>query len=139
MTDAATLAGPASLQGPYSPCATYFVDSDCVEYVQRDEFCIYDRVDNFLTLIFDETGLDLVGFKLKGFKHLFETQLRPLYELNDMQFIDLVSAIEAYFTHRGNQMFASSDPKLRGAYKAALKLAANDNVRLAGNFLSKAA
>ena len=138
MANEKDLSGPAILQGSYLPCAVYFVDSDCVEYVKADEFCIYDRVDGFLTLIFDETGLNLIGFKLKGFKHIFETHLQKLFELHDKQFIDLVSAIEAQVTHMGAHVFSVSDDKRKRAYQAAIKLAANDNVRLSGAWLKAA-
>jgi hypothetical protein len=47
-------------------------------------------------------------------------------------FIDLVSAIEAVFTQVGNQIFSGADEQRARAYKAALKLAANDNVKLWG-------
>jgi hypothetical protein len=129
----------AHLGATYNPVAVYFTDSDCVEYVKQDSFCVYDRIDDFLTLIFDDTGLNLIGFKLKGFKCVFEKHLRPLFELHDMQFVDLVSAIEAHFTEIGRQMFDSKDKEKVRAYKAALKLAANDNVQLRGAFLADAA
>ena len=125
------------LGAPYKPVAVYFLDSDCVEYVKEDAFCIYERVDEFLTLVFDETKFTLVGFKLKGFKCIFEKHLKPLYKLHDNQFIELVSVIEAVFTQIGDAMFAGDDERKR-AYKAALKLAANDNVKLSGAFLKAA-
>jgi hypothetical protein len=126
------------LDGKYVPRAVFFVDSDCVEYVKTDSFCIYDRVDGFLTLIFDKTGLILTGFKLKGFKHVFDKHLRSLYKLHDMQFVDLVSAIEHMFTELGDEVFAEKDGRRIRAYKAALSLAANDNVKLDGIFLKAA-
>jgi hypothetical protein len=129
---------PALLQGAYVRTAVYFMDSDCVEYVKEDAFCTYERVDGFLTLILDETRYNLVGFKLKGFKHIFEQHLKPLFELHDMQFIDLVSAIEMVFTTVGNTIFEGRDERRAAAYKAALKLATNDNVRLSGAFLKAA-
>jgi hypothetical protein len=122
----------------YIPTAVYFMDSDCVEYVKEDCFCVYERVDGFLTLIFDETKYNLIGFKLKGFKCLFERHLKPLFELHDKQFVDLVSAIEMVFTHVGNQVFSVGDEQRVRAYKAALKLAANDNVKLWGLHLNAA-
>lgn len=128
------------LERGYKPTAVYFMDSDCVEYIKGDAFCLYDRIDPFLTLIFDDTGLNLIGFKLKGFKNIFEKYLKPIFELHDMQFVDLVSAIEAVFTSLGNKIVDSKTVEHRRlAYKAALKLAANDNVRLSGDYLSKAA
>jgi len=117
---------------PYAPVALYFLDSDCVEYVKEDTLCIYERVDGFLTLIFDETRINLIGFKLKGFKCVFDTFVKPLLELNDMQFVDLVPVIEYAFTQVGNHVFSVGDEQRKLAYKAALKLAANDNVRLYG-------
>jgi hypothetical protein len=116
---------------PYKPVALYFLESDCVEYVKQDTFCIHRRVDSFLTLIFDETKNNLIGFKLKGFKHVFD-KVKPLFELNDMQFVDLVPVIQFVFTQLGNQMFSVGDEERRLAYKAAINLAANDNVRLYG-------
>jgi hypothetical protein len=123
----------------YIPQAVYFMDSDCVEYVKEDTLNIYERIDDFLTLIWDETRLTLVGFKLKGFQYVFNEHLKPLYKLNDEQFIDLVSAIEAHFTEVGNEIFARGDQHRVAAYKAALKLAANDNVRLSGAMFKIAA
>jgi hypothetical protein len=123
--------------GRYTPAAVYFVDSDCVEYVKEDTFCVYDRVDEFLTLIYDETKIGLIGFKLKGFKNFFHTTLQPLFDLNDNQFLALASVIEAWFTRVGPKFLQSEDRKR--AYKAALKLAANDNVKLYSDELRAAA
>ena len=67
-----------SLAGAYSPIAVYFVDSDCVEYVKEDALCVYDRIDNFLTLITDENQRNVIGFKLKGFSKAVKAMLgRP--------------------------------------------------------------
>ena len=129
--------GPEQLES-YKPVAVYFLDSDCVEYVKEDAFCVYERVDSFLTLIFDETKYNLVGFKLKGFKYVFEKHLKPLFKLNDSQFIDLVSVIEAVFTHIGDEIFAEDEEERKLAYKAAIKLATNDHVKLSGIYLKAA-
>lgn len=116
--------------GSYEPVALYFLESDCVEYVKEDTFMIHDRIDSFLTLIYDETKITLIGFKLKGFKCVFDKHLKQLFKLNDMQFVDLVPLIELAFTQLGNQVFSVDDEERKLAYKAAIKLAANDNVRL---------
>lgn len=118
--------------GPYKPVALYFLDSDCVEYLKEDVFCIHERVDSFLTLIFDETKINLIGFKLKGFKCVFDKFVKPLLELHDQQFVELVPVLEFVFTQFGDSMFSVGDEERTRAYKAALKLAANDNVRLYG-------
>jgi hypothetical protein len=126
---------PQQSAGGYSPAAVYFEDSDCVEYVKEDNFVIYHRVDDFLTLIYDETKIIPVGFKLKGFKHIFNTHLKSLFELNDKQFLVLASAIEAVCTELGDALFA--DDERTRCYKAARKLAANDNVKLYGSLFQR--
>ena len=128
---------PQRTAGGYIPAAVYFEDSDCVEYVREDNFVIYHRIDDFLTLIYDETKIIPVGFKLKGFKHVFNAHLKSLFELNDKQFLSLVAAIEAVCSEIGDELFA--DDERTRAYKAARKLAANDNVQLHGSQLSKKA
>lgn len=129
---AATHMDSSEVFAPYVPEARYFGDSDCVEYLTEDSFCVYDRIDEFLTLIYDETKIRLVGFKLKGFRYLFETDLKPLYRLNDDSFIGLVAALEHICSNIGDELFA--DDVRQRAYKAAMKLAAHDNVRLYADF-----
>lgn len=138
MTDQISMEIDPERCAPYKPVAVYFLDSDCVEYVKEDAFCVYERVDSFLTLIFDETKFNLVGFKLKGFKYFFDQYMKPLFKLNDSQFIDLVSVIEAVFTHIGDTVFSEGDEERKRAYKAAIKLATNDNVKLSGIYLRAA-
>ena len=67
---------PQHAAGGYSPAAVYFADSDCVEYVKEDNFVIYHHVDDFLTIMVDETKIIPVGFKLKGFKSVFNMHLK---------------------------------------------------------------
>jgi hypothetical protein len=110
--------------GTYVPAATFSHDSDCVEYVKKDALCLYERVDEFLTLIKDADDHALVGFKLKGFRHTIN-KLSPAIELSDRQFLALVSVIEEIFTSIGASVFNED-----GKRKAAYQLAANDNVRL---------
>jgi hypothetical protein len=130
---------PVAMSGRYEPTAVYFLDSDCVEYVKEDAFCIYDRIDNFLSLIFDETQLNVVGFKLKGFKCVFEKHIKPRYsELSDTQFIDLVAALEVAFTDAGNKVFSVDNEERVRAYKAAKKLVTQDRVRLRAQLLEAA-
>lgn len=122
-----------ALNEPYRPCAVYFDDSDCIEYVKEDGFAVYERVDDFLTLIFDKTKIRLIGFKLKGFKCVFNEQLKPLYELNDQNFVEIVSVIEAVCSKVGDCLFA--DDYRSRAYKAAHKMAIDDNVKLSYEFV----
>ena len=121
----------------YKPTALYFHDSDCVEYVRADCFSIYDRVDEYLTLVYDRTGRILIGFKLKGFKYLFTKALSPAYRLNENQFLSMVSAIEAICSILGDDLF--KDDMRANAYRAARTIAANDNVMLHETGLREAA
>jgi hypothetical protein len=111
--------------GAYVPAAIFFRDSDCVEYVKVDGLCLYERVDEFLTLIKNPHDGELIGFKLKGFRNTFH-KLVPALELSDRQFLSLVSVIEQIFSELGNEIFGER----KAAYRAAYQLAANDNVRL---------
>lgn len=116
----------APVAGSYTPAAIFYADSDCVEYVKEDGYNIYERIDGHLTLIKDSTGHNLIGFKLKGFRNMFE-RLKPSLDLSDKQFLLIITAIEAFYTEVGHTVF---DEKRRAAYKAAYQLAANDNVKL---------
>jgi|GEM_PF-6703268 len=111
---------------PYERAALYSYDSDCVEYLREDSFCIYERIDSRLTLIKDDDG-ELIGFKIKGFRNTFE-RLKASFALSDHMFVPLVSALEAIFTEIGDEHFAN--PAHRAAYQAAYGIAANDNVKL---------
>jgi hypothetical protein len=121
--------------GSFVPAAVYFLDSDCVEYVKEDAFCVYERIDDFLTLIMNATGCNLVGFKLKGFKYVFRKHLEVK---DDLAFIELASAIEAVFTKVGNMMFSVPDEARERAYKDAKELAVRENVRLQKRVLEAA-
>lgn len=124
-----------NIQDCYKKAAIYYHDSDCVEYVRNDQFCIYERVDGFLTLVQDGTG-NLIGFKLKGFKNVFTRLQKVTAKLSDGHFLPLISAIESVCAEMGDNMF--DDPKRAEAYRAAYSLAANDNVRLEDGMLNAA-
>ena len=116
-----------ALSDPYEPKAVYFSDSDCIEYVREDTICVYDRVDKFLTLIYDETNLVLIGFKLKGIKYIFN-RLSPKHNLSQDHFVEMIEILTAVCTDLGNELTA--DQHLASAYKAAKKLARQYEVRV---------
>lgn len=122
-----TEANAIAVAGKYEQAAIYYADSDCVEYVKFDGYCLYERVDPYLTLIKDTTGHNLVGFKLKGFRNIFE-RLKPALELSDRHFLPMMSAIEQIWTFIGNELL--EDEERAAAYRAAYLLAVNDNVHL---------
>jgi len=110
----------AWLHAKGQPTAVYLADSDCVEYVAEDTTAVYDRVDEFLTLIFDETSIIPIGFKLKGFRNIFE-RIKPDLGLTDGQFVQLVAVLEGMCTALGDKAF--EDVRRKQAYAAASKLA----------------
>ncbi|MCA0431981.1 MAG: hypothetical protein LCH46_01850 [Proteobacteria bacterium] len=109
-----------SLAGHYVPTAVYFQDSDCVEYVTHDALCVYDRVDSFLTVIYDEFQKTIIGFKLKGFSKAVKTVLGA--KGSHDQFLQLVKVIEQECQKLGDNMFDE-----KRSYLAVQKMAANDN------------
>jgi hypothetical protein len=116
------------VQSPYRPTAIYLDDADAVEYVKRDVPCIYRRIDGILTLTLDMKSRDLIGFRLKGFRNLFLTHLKPKYRLLDDDFIPLVSVIEQAVQIVGDDI--THDPKRRKAYSEAKKMAHEDRVAI---------
>lgn len=118
----------AWLSSEFRPVAVYFSATDCVEYVNEDTVYIYERIDQFLTLIYDETKFRVIGFKIKGFRWIFEHCLKAHLQLNQSDFIDLVQAIEAICQQLGDELTA--DDRRLNAYRAARKIADNDNAEL---------
>ena len=113
----------------YRPRAVYFHDFDCVEYVKEDAFVIYERVDEFLTLIHDRTQKFAVGFSSLRASSIFLLRLLARSTgsaTNDL--LSLVSAIEAIAQFVGDDLY--KDEERRRCYQAALEIAANDNVYL---------
>lgn len=101
------------------PLAVYFADADCVEYVAEDTTCVYKRIDEFLTLIYDETAYIPIGFKLKGFRNCFLRHKDEL-GLTDGDFVELVKVVECVCGELGEEKFGE---ETRRAYQAAAKLA----------------
>lgn len=121
------LAFEAWLNAAYTPAAVYLKESDCVEYVAEDTTCVYHRIDGLLTLIYDETGYGLVGFKLKGFRNFFES-IKDDIGLTEGHFIALCQVLERVCLKSGEEHIG--DARRRSAYKAAEKIAERDNVQL---------
>jgi len=109
------------LSNQFTPSANYCHSMDFVEYITVNDVTVSHRIDQFLTLIMDKTQENIVGFKLKGFKYIFNTHLKPLFELNNNSFISLVSILEAVIRERGDEAIRSAQS--RSAYKKALVLA----------------
>jgi hypothetical protein len=87
--------------------------------------------------VYDETKINVIGFKLKGFKYFFREHLQAIYKLNGLQFLDLSDVIESVCKEIGDQLF--DDEARERAYKAVRKIAANDNAKIYSSDLKFAA
>ena len=110
---------------PYVPKAVYYEASDSLEYVRRDDPAVYRRVDEYLTLVLDLHSRGLLGFKLKGFRHLYLTHL-PKYNLNNRTFLSLMTVLEDAMSAGANGIFEEAERQ--SAYRDALRIAEQDNV-----------
>jgi hypothetical protein len=112
----------------YSPTAIYYETSDSLEYIRRDDPAVYRRVDEHLTLVLDLQDRSLLGFKLKGFRHLYLTYLMPKHHLKDKHFLSLITVLEDVMSVGGDALFEKAERE--AAYRKAREIAAEDNVQL---------
>ena len=119
------------LETRYVPVATYFEESDSVEYVRRDVATFYRRVDPILTLVYDLFEKELIGFRLKGFRNFYIRHLQTEVEEDDRRFLAVVRVLEKAFQVLGDQMFESDQNERRDAYRQAQQIATEDKVTLA--------
>ena len=118
----------ATLAKDYCPHASYYESMDFVEYITRDVTTVSDRIDEFLTLIWDSNFDEVVGFRLKGFKFIFNEYLKPTLQLRDSHFVPLVSVLEAVARTIGNALFEAENRER--AYRKAMRLAERNEARL---------
>ncbi|EAQ24332.1 hypothetical protein [Roseovarius sp. 217] len=111
----------------FSKVAVYFPSMDYIDYVQRDTLTISDRIDQFLTITYDEDG-EMVGFRLKGLKNVFLKKIKPTLQLTDSDFVHVRDIFIALVSQFGDALI--SDNAKRSAYKKAYKLSESDNVTL---------
>ena len=131
MTRHATAADFAlSSRCEFQKLAVYFPSMDYVDYVREDGIKICERVDEFLTVIWNEND-EMVGFKLKGIRNFFLKKLKPALSLQDDDFVWVRDLFVALATERGNEMFPNDarQERRRSAYRRAVKIASEDNVK----------
>lgn len=126
----------ATIAESFSRAAVYEPLMDYVEYVTVNATTVSDRVDGYLTLIYAADSRTVVGFRLKGFRAVFN-KLKPVLKLRDAQFVSLTQAIEQIVTELGDVIFR--DAEVESGYKAAIQLAQNDDVKLSPDLLLAAA
>lgn len=121
------LSSAQNLSTPYKPVASYFHDSDCVEYVREDVPTVYRRIDDFLTLALDMSTRELIGFRFKGFRNFYIRHLEEVHRRFGSDFLALVSVVERHVQDIGEDLF---DERRREAYSLVRRLAHEDNVEL---------
>lgn len=118
----------AAIAEEFTPGALYYDCMDYVEYVANNGVSIADRIDGYLTLLWDASGDDLYGFRIKGFQHLFNTRLKDLYNFNDKDFLPMISVIEAIVEQLGHELIR--DNQRHQAYRRAYRLAAQSGAKV---------
>ena len=132
----------ASLAENFQRQASYFAQMDFLEYVSEDTTVIADRVDEYLTVLRDADHRQLIGFRVKGFGHAFNTVIRPQLNLRDDDFIPIVEALQRIYTDLGKSLFPSDidkDKRRIDAYQQARDLASRDDVKISARELAEAA
>ncbi len=100
---------------------------DFLEYVSCDDVTVSDRIDPVLTVMWNYEQTEVVGFRLKGFRCLFNETLKKLMPLQDEDFDPLVDTLKTVFTRVGDQLFP--DDSIRAsAYRSAVRLIKQDKV-----------
>lgn len=118
----------AEFTSAFKAYASYDRKMDYVEYLTSSDIVVSRRIDDRLTLVLNKSKLEVVGFRLKGFAHLFNEKLKPLMQLKDSDFIKLVSVMEAVLLENGDKFIA--DKNRRDAYSSAYKLADSSEARI---------
>jgi hypothetical protein len=126
----------ANLSQDFVKSAVYNEEMDFLEYVSKNDVTVSDRVDGFLTVMWNYDQDEIVGFRLKGFRCIFNDIIKPLSKLKDEDFDPLVEALEKIFTKLGDEIFSnqSNEDYRVKAYKSALHLIKSDKVDLPDQF-----
>ncbi|MDT8397349.1 MAG: hypothetical protein RQ899_01900 [Pseudomonadales bacterium] len=113
----------------FTKCACYYSSIDCVEYLADDFLAIADRIDPFLTVLWNEDFSDYVGFKLKGFRAWY---VDSNYKGSDFNL--LVKALEDFVTKMGDEMFSEDEAgKRKTVYKNVIDFVNRENIGIAAN------
>lgn len=115
------------LSDDFTKCACYYSKIDCVEFLSDDVVVIADRIDPFLTVLWNEDFSDYVGFKLKGFRAWY---VQSNWKNNDFNL--LVKALEDFVTKIGDEMFPEDEAR-KEAYTNVLEFVKRENIGIAAN------
>lgn len=126
----------ANLSNAFEKAAIYNDEMDFLEYVSIDDVTISDRIDDFLTVMWSYDQTQIVGFRLKGFRCIYNQYINPVSKVKTDNFPLLARALEYTFTQIGNQIISGkeSEENRQRAYVSAIRLASSDNVDLPPEF-----
>lgn len=122
---------------PFSQVARYFRNMDFLLFLTKD--CSYraDRIDHFLTLLWDPEKDVAVGVKLKGFRFLFD-RVKAILEVQgidfaEMDFMYIAQVLEvAMAAGLGEEMMKDAErERLEEGYKTARALIQNVKINRA--------
>jgi len=121
--------------------ACYYPKVDFIEYLSVDAITVSERIDTFLTLIWDDNHVELVGFRLKGFRYVYDEVLKPLKNIKEDAFDLIMEAVEHIYTQIGNDAFQSpkDDEKKTDAYKNVIAFIKKEEVSFDEQELEEAA
>ncbi len=121
--------GVSMSEGIFTPCAVYRRNMDFIEYMTKDEVTVSDRIDHFLTLIWNLQQDEVVGFKLKGFQFVYDKFIKQ--QGNDSPaFIEIAPVLERLISAAGKQFLEDLNAARREAYEQAINLARRTNARI---------
>ena len=92
----------------------------------NDVVAIADRIDPFLTVLWNEDFSDYVGFKLKGFHAWYVERTSDVVE---EEFNLLVEALEYYVAKMGDDMFPD-DAKRKAIYGQVIDFVKRDHISI---------
>lgn len=87
---------------PFRPFARYNHGMDALVYRSTPGTCVAQRVDQFVTVLWDVDRTDLVGVKFKGFRYIFNT-LRSQHGWTT-DFLPLAKVLEALMAKVGDDI-----------------------------------
>jgi len=90
---------------PFEPTAYFDSEMDQLVYLTSNASYRAERVDSYLTILWDARELRIIGIKLKGFRSLFD-ELKAARLVEESHFFPLCKAISMLM----QRMVASANP-----------------------------
>lgn len=121
--------GVSVSSGVFQARAVYRRNMDFIEYMTKDEVTVSERIDKFLTLIWNFQQDEVVGFKLKGFQFIYDKFIRKPDDYSP-PFLEIAAVLETLIEEVGEQVLEELNASQREAYERAITLARRTNAKL---------